>query len=119
MPQRMSIRMTVTMAPSIPILGILLLEVVATGLIIQDQLAAHPYITWKHVHNHYPLVAQVVIMEPVLVHILMMFIDAIMDILSLQLQYGIGPVIIAAHPMKSRPIVPLPLVRIQEQDIIR
>ncbi len=80
MPQRISTRMIVTMVQSIYTQEILHPEVGATEHIIQERPAVHHYIIGKPIHNHYHSNVQIVHTVMLRDLILMIFIDAIMDI---------------------------------------
>jgi hypothetical protein len=110
--------MIVTMVQNIYTQEILLPEVGVMEHTIQERLAVHHYITGRPIHNHYHSAVQAVASVPVQVHILTMFIDVIMDIRFLLRKYGTGNVIIAAHLIQGHPIAHLPLVRVQQPDII-
>lgn len=116
--QHMPIRMIVTMAQNIHTLEIHLLAVGVMEHINQDRDAVHRYITGKHIHNHYHSNVQVVHTVMLLDLIPMMFIDVIMDIQFLLRRYGIGLVIFVGVLIIDRPIAHLPLVRVQQPDII-
>lgn len=116
--QHMSTMMIVTMVQIMYTQEILLPEVGAMEHTNQDRDAVHRYITGKHIHNHYHSNVQIVHTVMLLDLIPMMFIDVIMDIQFLLRKYGIGLVIFVGVLIIDRPIAHLPLVRVQQPDII-